>query len=368
MAGRVDSNRVDTGVHPYGIVGCTGMVVGADPRVRPQGMQFHTIRNLRRREGYNAAVTILHKPGGEGVVAGRGGCLRALVSAPALAVLAPLAALYRLWARRKRGSEVVVDSHTEVFERPEAGWTRVATTVDVPQSVDGGHLVTACVVRIAEGLGSGNEVFYLVHREPGREETIAVPLGSTINDLAEWLVLSCRRSILDGRTLVWPVQPRGRHLGEVIDPVAYDPEAPGEPENLLRTAPIAWALVLRRRSGAASTVFEMTFIVPEDHSEDVTAAVSRLAGQLQVHHFQVLRIASKDRPGNPAKAVGGIGQMKNDLSGAASAGWRPTESLDDRIGHRLGRVDQADPRSGDPGERGPQQWVVGASKNDRFNP
>ena len=233
------------------------------------------------KDGYNAAVTNLHEPGGEGVVTGRGGCLRALVAAPALAVLAPLAALYRSWARRKRGSEVVVDSHTEVFERPEAGWTRVATTVDVPQSVDGGHLVTACVVRIAEGLGSGDEVFHLVHREPGRQETIAVPLGSTINDLAERLLLSCRRSVLDGRTLVWPVLQRGRHLGEVIDPVAYDPEAPGEPEKLLRTAPIAWVLVLRRRRVAASTVFEMIFIVPEDHADSVERAVTRLAGKKQ---------------------------------------------------------------------------------------
>lgn len=220
----------------------------------------------------------MHESGGEGVATGRGGCLRALVAAPALVVLAPLAAGYRSWARRRRGSEIVVDSHSEAFERPEAGWTRVATTVDVPQSVDGGRLITACVVRIAEGLGSGAEVFHLVHREPGRQETIAVPLGSTINDLAERLVLSCRRSILDGRTLVWPVLPRGRHVGEVIDPVAYDPEAPGEPENLLRTVPIAWALVLRRRRGSASTVFEMAFIVPEDHAEHVERAITRLAG------------------------------------------------------------------------------------------
>ena len=233
---------------------------------------------LNPANSYNAAVTTMHEPGVEGIATGRGGCLRALVAAPALAVLAPVSALYRSWARWRRGPEVVVTSQVEAFERSEAGWTKVAATADIPHSLDGGHLITACVVRIAEGLGSGGEVFHLVHREPGRHETIAVPLGSTINDLAERLVLSCRRSILDGETLVWPALPRGRHLGEVIDPVAYDPEAHGEPENLLRSAPITWALVLRRRRGAASTVFEMAFIFPEDHADAVTAAVTRLAG------------------------------------------------------------------------------------------
>ncbi len=193
-------------------------------------------------------------------------------------MLAPVAALYRSWTRWRRGPEVVVTSHIEAFERSEAGWTRVVASVDFPHSLDGGHLITRSVVRIAENLGGDGEVFHLVHREPGRQETIVVPLGSTINDLAERLVLSCRRSILDGKTLVWPALPRGRHLGEFIDPVTYDPEALGEPEHLLQTAPITWALVLRRHRGAASTVFEMAFIVPDRQAECVETVVTRLAG------------------------------------------------------------------------------------------
>lgn len=222
----------------------------------------------------------MHEPGVEGSATGRDGCLRALVAAPALAVLAPLAALYRWWAGRRRGSEVVVDFHTEAFGRSEAGWVRAEATIDVPHSADGSRLITRSVVRIAEDLGAAGEIFHLLHREPGRQETIAVPLGSAVNDLAERLALSCHRSILDGRTLVWPALPRGRYLGECLDPVTYDPEAPGEPEGVLRTAPITWALVLRRRRGVASTVFEMDFIVPEQQAERVEAAVTQLRREL----------------------------------------------------------------------------------------
>ena len=77
---------------------------------------------------------------------------------------------------------------------------------------------------------------------------------------------------------MWLALKRGHHLGEILDPVAYDPEAPGEPECVVRTAPITWALVLRRHRGAASTVFEAAFIVPEDHAEGVKTAMTRLAG------------------------------------------------------------------------------------------
>lgn len=215
--------------------------------------------------------------GGEGLPAGRGGCFRALIAAPALAVLAPVAALYRSWARWRRGSAVVVEVHTEAFERSEAGWSRVRATVDFPHSLDGGRLITTCVVRVAEGLAGGGEVFHLVHREAGCEETIAVPLGSAINDLAERLLLSCHRSISDKRTLVWLALRRGRHLGEVIDPVTYDPEAPGEPDRLLGSAPMNWALVLKRHRGAAATFFEMSFLVPEVGADKVVVAVNNLS-------------------------------------------------------------------------------------------
>jgi len=222
-------------------------------------------------------VTTKHEPGVEDVATGRGGCLRALVAAPALAVLAPMAALFRSWARWRRGTEVVVTSHIEPFERSEKGWTKVSTSIDIPHSLHGVILMTQCVVRIAEGLAGGGEVFHLVHREPGREETIAIPLGSSVNDLAERFALSCGRSILDRRTLVWLALTRGRHLGEFLDPGAYDPEIPEEPETALRSAPITWAMILRRHGGTASTIFNVDFIVPHQQSEKVEAAVKRLS-------------------------------------------------------------------------------------------
>ena len=232
---------------------------------------------MLRREGYNAAMKSMHEPGVEDVATGRGGCLRALVAAPALVVLAPAAALYRSWARWRRGSLMVVKSHIEPFERSEAGWVKISASIDIPHSFAGVILMTRCVVRIAEGMAGGGEVFHLVHREPGRDETIAVPVGSSVNDLAERFALSCGRSILDRSTLVWPALARGHHLGEVIDPVAYDPEAPGEPDAALRAAPITWAMILRRQTGTASTIFDVDFIVPQQHAEKVEAAVNRLS-------------------------------------------------------------------------------------------
>ncbi len=222
-------------------------------------------------------MTTKHEPGVDDVATGRGGCLRALVAAPALAVLAPMAALFRSWARRRRGSAIVATSHVEPFERTEPGWVKISASIDIPHSIAGVVLMTRCVVRIAEGLAGGGEIFHLVHREPGREETIAVPLGSSVNDLAERFALSCGRSILDRRTLVWPIFARGHHLGEFIDPVAYDPEAPGEPEATLRTAPITWAMILKRHRGTASTIFDLDFIIPQQQAERVVAILNRLS-------------------------------------------------------------------------------------------
>lgn len=206
----------------------------------------------------------------------RGGCLRALIAAPALAVLAPAAALYRSWAKMRRGSAVLVSVRSDSFERPGAAWARVSTTVDVPHSADGCRLITECVVLVAETLRANGQVFHLVYREPGREETIALPVGVAVQDLAERLIISCRRAILDGKTIVWPVLRRGHHIGQCLDPVNYDPEAPGEPDALLRSAPMTWALVLNRRRKTASTLFSMDFVVPEDDAERVESIVSRL--------------------------------------------------------------------------------------------
>jgi len=222
-------------------------------------------------------VTTKHEPGVEDVATGRGGCLRVLLAAPALAVLAPMAALFRSWARWRRGSSIVVNSNIAPFERGEARWAKISTSIDIPHSIAGVVLITRCVVRIAEDLGSGGEVFHLVHREPGQDETIAVPLGSSVNDLAERFFLSCGRSVLERRILVWPTLARGHHLGEFIDPVAYDPEAPGEPEAALRSAPITWAMILKRHSCTASTIFQMNFIVPEQQAEKVEATVKRIS-------------------------------------------------------------------------------------------
>lgn len=208
-----------------------------------------------------------------------GGCLRALLAAPVLAVLAPVTAIFRTWARWRRGSTVVVKTGNEDFERFESGWAKVTAEVNIPDTIDGVRLLTRSVVRIAEALHTAGQVFHLVYREPGNEETITVPLGLTINDMAERFALSCRRSILDGSTLLWLCLPRGRHLGEFLDPIAYDPDAPGEPEALLQTAPITWALALGRHRGGVSTVFKMEFIVPRGSADQVMTVLARTSLQ-----------------------------------------------------------------------------------------
>ena len=55
----------------------------------------------------------------------------------------------------------------EAFEPLEAGWNRVEATVDIPHTLDGGRLITSCVVRVAEGLAGSGDVFHLLHREAG---------------------------------------------------------------------------------------------------------------------------------------------------------------------------------------------------------
>ncbi len=208
---------------------------------------------------------------------GRGGCLRVLAAAPVLAVLAPAVAAYRSWMRRRRGHDIVVSTQTVPFDGHQSGWAKISASIDIPHSLDGRRLVTQCIVRVAELVGCTGEVYHLIHRESGRDETISVPVGTSINDLAERFVLSCGQSILDGRTLVWPALLRGHHLGEFLDPMTYDPEAPGEPDNALQKAPISWAMILKRRRGAASTTFSLVFIIPHQQRAKVEAAIHRLS-------------------------------------------------------------------------------------------
>ena len=199
----------------------------------------------------------------------RGGCLRAVPAGVALLVSSPFVALSRWVAKKRRGMEVRVSVERKEIDVRDGRKTVVSVTIDCPAVVDLRYSLTAAIVRCAEASAPRATVYHLVHRESGRDETIAVPLGVTVNDLAERLVLSWRRPALGGRVLLWVGLPRGRSLGECLDPAAYDPEAAGEPGRMIAGGGVEWAMTTRRRRRGSSVVYDVVLFVSGERADGV---------------------------------------------------------------------------------------------------
>jgi len=177
----------------------------------------------------------------------RGGCLRAVPAAVALLVSSPFVALSRWVAKKRRGMEVRVSVERKEIDVRDGRKTVVSVTIDCPAVVDLRYSLTAAIVRCAEASAPRATVYHLVHRESGRDETIAVPLGVTVNDLAERLALSWRRPALAG----------------------YDPEAAGEPGRMIAGGGVEWATTTRRRRRGSSVVYDVVLFVSGERADGV---------------------------------------------------------------------------------------------------
>jgi len=164
---------------------------------------------------------------------------------------------------------------TEEGGRPGGGLGRLDWTVDVPLEEERAarRRVTGAIVRIAESIGSPGDIYHVVSRSPVESETDLRAIGPMLQALGDRLHTFLGREVLQGRTSVWPVLPRGVHLAEYVEAVRYDPDAPGEPGGLLAELPCRWAFAVAWRRERASVIYRVALWVPTEVAATVRAVL-----------------------------------------------------------------------------------------------
>ena len=200
------------------------------------------------------------------------GCLATGAGAAVLAVLAPFVVAAQGWRKWRRGSEVRSSIVIEPFtDSASADLRRIDLCLDVPQPAEPGirQRLTDSVVRVAEALRASDDVYHLVYRLPWDEEPVVVPVGPKLQELGERFALVQSQGAMAGRTAVWLTLGRDRALAEVVDPVAYDPEAYGEPEGLLMHPALRWSMATEWARVGPSLVIRLILIVPPHQADRV---------------------------------------------------------------------------------------------------
>lgn len=210
----------------------------------------------------------------------RAGCLRSGAAFIALAVLAPFALAVRAVRARRRGTDIRIGRAKSEVAGDEGGrLVRIDTSADVPTAAAEvfRRRLTDTVVRIAEALRRPDDVYHLIYRDRAAAETIVLPVGPLLQELGERVHLVLTDGGMAGRTAVWLALSRGRRLGELVDPFAYDPEGPGEPELLLRRAAMRWGMATAFATSGPTVIFRVVLHVPAESAQRVEALLDRLA-------------------------------------------------------------------------------------------
>ena len=195
------------------------------------------------------------------------GCLAAGAGAVALIVISPFAVVIRSWRAWRRGGEVRSTLELRPFASTGAGERcRIDLALDVPASAEPGfrRRLTDAVVRVAEALRRPDDVYNIIYRHPADPEPVVLAVGPQLQELGERFSLVLSQGALSGRTVVWLTLGRDRALSEVLDPVACDPEAEGEPDALLATADARWSMATEWARVGPSLVIRLILIVPPD--------------------------------------------------------------------------------------------------------
>ncbi|HSL18366.1 MAG TPA: hypothetical protein VLB51_10730 [Methylomirabilota bacterium] len=199
---------------------------------------------------------------------GRGrGCLASAAAAPVLLVLAPLAAAVRSWQAWRRGR----DWRIAVEALDQGATVQLGVTADVPRASASGfpRRLTHALVRIAEAMRRSDDVYHLFYRIPGDDEGVLMPVGPRLQELGERIQLALGQPVLELRTTLWLALPADRPVARLVDPSRDDPEAEGEPENLVtRTAP-RWAMAASRARSGPSVIYRLLLWVPDEHANSV---------------------------------------------------------------------------------------------------
>jgi hypothetical protein len=156
---------------------------------------------------------------------------------------------------------------------------RFELAMDVPTPAEPGfqRRLADTVIRVAEALRRGDDVYHLVYRLPWDEESTAIPVGPQIQELGERFSLVQSQGAMIGRTAVWLTLGRDLALAEVIDPVTFDPEIDGEPDAVLNRPEVRWAMATAWVRRGPSLDIRVVFVVPADSASRIADLLDKLA-------------------------------------------------------------------------------------------
>ena len=207
------------------------------------------------------------------------GCLATGAGAAALTVFAPFVLAVQGWKKWRRGSEIRTTIDIEPLTNSAgADLRRIDLSLDVPQPAEPGfrRRLTDAVVRVAEVLRAPDDVYHLVYRLPWDEEPVAIPVGPLLQELGERFELVQSQGVMAGRTVVWLTLGRDRSLSEVVEPVAYDPEADGEPQGLLTHPDLRWSMATEWARVGPSLIVRIVVVIPARFDDRVTELLEAL--------------------------------------------------------------------------------------------
>ena len=138
--------------------------------------------------------------------------------------------------------------------------------------------LTDTIVRIAETLRRPDDVYTIIYRHPADPEPVALPVGPQLQELGERFSLVLSQGALWGRTVVWLTLPRDCALSEVVDPTACDPEAEGEPDELLATPAARWSMATEWARVGPSLIVHLILVIPSDAENRVKALLEDTTG------------------------------------------------------------------------------------------
>jgi hypothetical protein len=209
------------------------------------------------------------------------GCLATGVGAAALVLLSPFVLVVRGFRRWRRGTEIRLRTDVSSLTHAEGvEFSRIDLELDVPLPTEPEirRRLTDAVIRVAETLRASDDVYHLVYRLPWDEEPVVLPVGPQVQELGERFLLVQSQGAMAGRTAVWLTLGREHALSEVVDPVAYDPEADGEPGGLLIHPALRWSMATEWARVGPSLIFRLIFVVPVRAENTVKILLDALNG------------------------------------------------------------------------------------------
>jgi hypothetical protein len=207
------------------------------------------------------------------------GCLATGTGAALLVVLAPFVVAVQGWKKWRRGSEIRTKTESKSLTNSTgADLRRIDLSFDVPQPAEPAfrQRLTDSVVRVAEALRASDDVYHLVYRLPWEDEPVAIPVGPRVQEFGERFALVQSQGAMAGRTAIWLTLGRDRALAEVVDPVACNPEADGEPHGLLTHPDLRWSMATEWARVGPSLIFRLVLVVSADQTDRLKSLLGTL--------------------------------------------------------------------------------------------